>query len=134
MERQNKRQLELLLYKLFYEILILWSLAVFGFLIIQSILPNYFFSQISLAKAIFVFFGIIYLIGFLAKRNDISFSTVEKNGKIWKTIIIALLTFSALIIINSFKNLGVFLLIGISSLALVILFFFYQITLKNNKS
>lgn len=133
MKKHSKQQLELLIYKLLHDILFLWLFGTACLLIAQNILPNYFFSEFSLAKIIFGLFAILFLIGFFGKRQDVSTSEdKEKAKKLSKTLVFLIIISSALII-NSFRTLEIFPLIASSFFALLIFFAFFQITSKSQK-
>jgi len=133
MEQSTKQQLELLAYKLLYDIFFLWILAVIFLLIAQNILPNYFFSQISLAKMIFGLFAIAFLIGFFGKRQNILIDSNQENPKKISRNFIFLLILSALLIVNSFRNLDLHFLLISSISALIVFFFFLKIIFSDQK-
>lgn len=128
MKKHSKQQFELLIYKLLHDVLFLWLFGTICLLIAQNILPNYFFSEFSLAKIIFGLFTILFLIGFIGKRQNISNSeNKEETKKLSKTLVFLILVSCALII-NSFRTLEIFPLIASSFFALLVFFVFFQIS------
>ena len=98
-----------------------------------NILPNYFFSEFSLAKIIFGLFAILFLIGFFGKRQNISTSeNPEKTKKPSRTLVF-LIIISSILIINSFRTLEIFPLIASCVFALFIFFAFFQITSRSQE-
>ena len=108
MKQPTKKQLELLSYKLLYEILILWLLAALGLTIVQIIMPDFFFSGFFLAKIIIALFAILLWLGYLGKKNSLDIlPAFENNGKTWNKKIIFLFFLSIALVINSFRDLGI---------------------------
>lgn len=133
MKKHSKQQFELLIYKLLHDVLFLWLFGTACLLIAQNILPNYFFSEFSLAKIIFGLFAILFLIGFIGKRQNISTSeNKEKTKKLSKTLVFLIIVSCALII-NSFRTLEIFPLIISSFFALLVFFVFFQISSKSQE-
>ena len=133
MEKKTKQQIELLTYKLLHDILFLWLFGTICLLTAQNILPNYFFSEFSLAKIIFGLFALLFLIGFFGKRQNISTSeNPEKTKKPSRTLVF-LIIISSILIINSFRTLEIFPLIASCAFALLIFFAFFQITSRSQE-
>ncbi len=135
MEQRTKKQLGLLSYKLLYEILILWLLAILGLTVIQVIMPNFFFSSFFLAKIIIALFVLLLLISYLGKINSSDIlPALENSDKIWNKKVIFLFIISTALIVNSFRDLGMFLLIPISVFALIVLFFLFHQTINSSNN
>lgn len=133
MEKHSKQQLELLIYKLLHDVLFLWLFGTVCLLAAQNILPNYFFSEFSLAKIIFGLFAILFLIGFFGKRQDVSNEENKEGSKKLSKALVFMIIVSCALIINSFRTLEIFPLIASCALALLIFFAFFQITSRSQE-
>ncbi len=126
MQLLNKKQFELLIYKLSNDILFLWMLAFAGLLIMESLVPGFFSAYLSFTKVILILFAILFLIAWLGRRNNITFEFSSEKGLRKNKTILSLLLVSLVLIINSLRSLGLIETI-ISSLAVfIILLFFYK--------
>lgn len=124
MQLNNKKQLELLLYKLLNDILFLWVMVFSGLLIAESVVSGYFSAYLSFTKVILILFAILFLIVWLGKKNNITF---EVNGgkNIFKSkMILFLLLVSLVLIVNSLRSLGL-IETAISSFATFVIFLFF---------
>lgn len=130
----NKKQFELLVYKLLNDALFLWLLVFAGMLVLEGVVPGYFSAHLSFTKIILVLFAILFSIIWLGKRNDISFEPHNRENIFKNKALFFLLPISLLLIINSLRSLGL-IETAISSLAVfAILLFFYKTFFLPGKS
>lgn len=103
---KNKKQLELLIYKLFNDALLLWIVFFLGLLVSEGLLPGFVSGYISFTKMTLVLFALLAVIGYLGKNNNLSFD-FSRQTKISKNkTLIALLILSCTLIINALRGIG----------------------------
>lgn len=122
----NKKQPELLLYKLLNDILFLWLLVFAGMLVLEGVVPGYFSAHLSFTKIMLVLFTILFLIVRLGKRNNILFEPHNRESIFKNKALLFLLLISFVLIINSLRSLGLIETIIFSLAVFVILLFFYK--------
>lgn len=122
----NKKQLELLIYKLLNDALLVWIVVFVGLVIAEGAIPGFLSAYLSFTKMILALFSILALIAFLGKRNGVVFEFSSSNGLKKNKLVIILLIASFLLIVNSLRNLGIAEIIITSLSAFLILFFFYK--------
>ncbi|MFA4817318.1 MAG: hypothetical protein WC608_01175 [Parcubacteria group bacterium] len=120
----NKKQLELLLYKLLNDILFLWIFVFAGMLALESVVPGFFSAHLSFTKIILVLFAILFSVIWLGKRNGIIFETHSEKNIFKSKGMLFLLLASLVLIINSLRSLGLFET-AIASLAIFIILLFF---------
>jgi len=133
MKKHSKQQLELLIYKLLHDVLFLWLFGTVCLLTAQNILPNYFFSEFSLAKIIFGLFAILFFIGFFGKRQNVSTDEDREKKRKPNRTLVFLIIISSILIINSFRTLEIFPLIASCAFALLIFFVFFKISSRSQE-
>lgn len=122
----DKKQLELLIYKLLNDILFLWMLVFAGMLVLESVVPGFFSAYLSFTKIILVLFAILFSIIWLGKRNHMTFEARSEKNFLKNKPMLFLLFISFVLIINSLRSLGL-IETAITSLAVfIILLFFYR--------
>lgn len=122
----DKKQLELLIYKLLNDALLMWIVVFAGLVIAEGLIPGFLSAYLSFTKMILALFFILALIAFLGKRNGVAFEFSPGNGLKKNKLVIILLIASFLLIVNSLRNLGIAEIIIASLSAFLILFFFYK--------
>jgi hypothetical protein len=134
MQPNNKKQRELMLYKLLNDILFLWLLVFAGLLALESAVPGFFSAHLSFTKIILVLFAILFSIVWLGKRNGIALEAYGKENIFQNKKILLLLFVSLVLIINSLRNLGL-IETAVTSLAIfVVLLFFLKTFFLSEKN
>lgn len=126
MQLPDKKQFELLIYKLLNDILFLWLLVFAGLLIAESLVLGYFSALLSFTKIILILFAILSLTVWLGKRNNITFEFSSEKGLRKNKAILFLLLVSLILIVNSLRSLGLIETILSSLAVFIILLFFYK--------
>jgi len=133
MKLQNRKQLELLLYKLLNDALLLWLIVFFFLLILEGAVPGYFSAYLSFTKMTIALFVLLALIAFLGRKNNISFEFANRKGLLKNKAILALLAVSLALIINSVRSLNIFEIIIISAVSFAVLLLSYKILIDSDK-
>lgn len=123
--KEEKKQLELLLYKILNDALLLWIIVFGGLLVLEGLVPGYFSAYLSFIKMTLALFALLALIGYFGKRNDLSYFFPPGKEILKNKVLVALLVLSCALIINSLRDSGWFSITIISVgifLALILLY------------
>jgi hypothetical protein len=134
MNFQNKKQLELLIYKLLNDFLFLWLLVFAGFILAESVVPGFFSAHFSFTKIIIILFTIMLLISWLGRKNRITFEKHNEKEFFKNKMVIFLLSIALVLFFNSMRNFGLIGAAISSIIAFCIFLFFLKIFLFSEKN
>lgn len=121
----------ILVYKIFNDILSLLLVALFLFLLAESILPGIISSHLSFLKLILIIFIFWASIVFLGRKNNFQFSLSDKKNLLKsrrnRRIVIIAIIFFLILITNSLFKFSPWEILVIAPLSCFALIYFYKI-------
>ena len=128
-KRTNKK-FPALVYKILNDILALLLIALFLFLLAESILPGIISTHFSFLKLIMIILAVLGLIIFLGKQNNFQFSGLDKKnllaGRQIRLIVITAIIFFLALAANSLFKFSPWEILIITPLSCFVLIYFYK--------
>lgn len=116
--KEIKKQIKILLYKLLHDALFLWLLVFGAFLISEALLPGYLTAHIGFSKLIAAFFALGISAAWLGKRNELYFKTIPikeflKNKTM--LLLIPILIVLTIISLRKFENIEIVIITSVTA-------------------
>ncbi len=120
----KNKHIPILAFKISEDILKLFLLAFFLFLIAESALPGFISSQVSFLELILAILAVLWLTIFLGRKNDFQFGTPDKKNR-WVVEMGIIIFFT--LIANSLFKFSLWEILIIAPLSCFVLIYFYKV-------
>ena len=129
-DKRTNKNFPALVYKILNDILALLLIALFLFLLAESILPGIISARFSFLKLIMIILAVLGLIIFLGKQNNFQFSGLDKKnllaGRQIRLIVITAIIFFLALAANSLFKFSPWEILIITPLSCLVLIYFYK--------